>query len=324
MLDSLLLAMDNVDIYYIYSNQCLNSIKFLGDKAFIIWDMHYWEIFYNYLLQVENCKMNRKNMTQGIIGVISDYLGEKYNKFYEISAFLKSIQSTYGIPIELSLDHCVSIKGKINICKMFSFYHEIGHLEYAKNNSDRILASKELVLELFDSLSRSDFEGLGIWSDLGWKTVGEIRNHKNDLVLEEITSDIFAIILVAEYYKSTQERSGFQLSCDIIVAIEYITTFQNLFNIINRAWDAHIAEMKYNLPVRRHKPDNTVNELEIARNGLGNLIITIVIENMFRLDKRQCSLLWKYRDENHVDNEDVISCLADEEFICIAIEEALK
>lgn len=67
-----------------------------------------------------------------------------------------------------------------------------------------------------------------------------------------------------------------------------------------------------------------LHELELARNGLGNLIITIVIENMFRLDKRQCSLLWKYRDENHVDNEDVISCLADEEFICIAIEEALK
>lgn len=314
----------DVDIYYIYSNQYLNSVKFIEDKAFIIWDFSYWDIFKHYLLQVENCKKNGKNIIQGIIGVMSDYLGEKYIKYPPISIFLKSIQATYGIPLELPEEYLISIAGKVNICKIFSLFHEIGHLEYVKISSNRIAACKELVLDLFNALSQEDFEDLGIWSDLSWKTVDEIRRHKKDSILEEITVDVFGIMLVADYYKNNIKRSNFQLSCDIVVAIEYLTTFQNLFNVVNKAWDAHFAEIKYNLPLRKHEIDNAVNEIEVARNGVGNLILVIVIKCMFHLNERQSQLLWKYRDENHIDNREVISCLADEDFICTAIEEAIK
>lgn len=324
VLDSLVFKIDNVDIFYLHSKQCLNSIKFLKDKAFIIWDAHYWEVFYNYLLQVENCKRNEKNIIQGIIGVITGFLGDKYSNNQDVSAFLKSIQSIYGTSIKLHQDIFISVKGRINICKLFSFYHEIGHMEYVKNNNDTIVACKELVLDLFSSLSKETFDGLEIWSDLGWDVVNEVRNHKRDLLLEEITSDVYAVMLVADFYKKFPKINKFKLACDIIIAIEYLTSFQNLFNIINRAWDAHFAEIKYNVPVRRHEIDNFINEVEIVRNGIGNLILAIVIQKIFYLDKCQCDLLWKHRDDNHVDNLEIISCLADDEFICTAIKEALK
>ncbi|MFG6395591.1 MAG: hypothetical protein K1W24_15660 [Lachnospiraceae bacterium] len=51
-------------------------------------------------------------------------------------------------------------------------------------------------------------------------------------------------------------------------------------------------------------------------------MLVFVVKKIFHLDNGHCNLLLEYIDKNHIDNEGVISCLADDEFIYTAVEEA--
>lgn len=324
ILDMILEKMDCIDIYYIYSNKASNSIMFLKNNAIIIWDMNFWECFEKYLMQVENCKRFNKNITQGIICVISEFLSSKYKSIPEISSFLIQIPNEFGIEIDFPQKYYDKVYSISQICKLFSFFHEVGHLEHYRKNSDRIKACQEIVLNLINAVDEEDFLSLGEWSELGWKSVCLIREKKGNQILEELACDVFAVMNMINYFKALSNANDFQLACECVVAVEYISTFQNMFNAINQAWDSHYIEMKYGFPVRKKDVNHYVNELAMARNGLCSLILVIVIYNMLNIAKCDREKIWEYRDKNHIDNEDVISCLADDDFVCQAIEDAFR
>lgn len=323
-IDKIIKDMEHINIYYIYSNKASNSIKFWGEDAVIIWDLNYWKLFQKYLLQVENCKRFNKNLIQGIIGIISEFISDKYKSIPEISMFVKQISDIYGVKIQVSYDDCINLQDVVEKGKLFSLFHEIGHLEYHKQNNELVKVCEELVRDMFCSIVNKDLSSLGEWAVLGRKSVLHIKYNKNEELLEEITADTFAVMNMVNYFKNSDNKSNFQLACECAIAIEYLSAFQVMFNAVNEAWDVHYPEMKLRFPVRKHKIDSYINELAVARDGLCGQLLVIIIQRMFYLDKNECKRLWDCIDDNHVDNSDIISCLADDEFICTAIEDAFS
>lgn len=327
ILDIILNRMDYIDIYYICSNKASNSIKFFGTNAVIVWDMKYWQCFKAYLIQVENCKQLNENIVQGIICEISAFLSEKYKNIYNISSFLEQIKSKFGVALQLSQEHYKKIYNIIFISKLFSFFHEIGHLEHYKKNSIEIKNYQTLVLTLFNAIKNNEFTFLGVWADLGRQTISHITTRKEEVdkdILEELVSDIYSMVHTVKLYKKLININEFQVICDCMVAEEYISTFQNMFSAVNKAWDAHYVEMKFRTTIRKQNANQYINKLAIVRNGIGSLILVFIVQQVFQLDEEQCNLLLEYTDKNHVDNTDVIACLADDEFICTMIEEAFQ
>lgn len=325
ILDKILKNLENLDIYYIFSNKASNNIRFFGEDAVIIWDMKYWQYFEEYLMQVYNCrKLNISNI-QGIICVISGFLSEKYKNINNISLFLGQIKSTFQVKLKYSQEYYKEVYNIMYISKLFSFFHEVGHLEYYKKNNIEIKACQELALTLFNAIKDNKLNYLGAWAELGQQTISSILFKKSEVekaMLEELIADMYAIINTVKLYKKLRNTNEFQAICNCMIGEEYISTFQNMFTAINKAWDAHYVEMKFGLPVKTRAADTYINELAIIRNGIGSLMLVFVVKKIFHLDNVHCNLLLEYIDKNHIDNEGVISCLADDEFICTAVEEA--
>lgn len=322
ILDMILDKTESVDIYYIYSNTYSNSIRFFSENAIVIWDMNFWKCFEDYLMQAENCKRLNMNITQGIIAVISQALSHRYENIPEISSFLLQIPREFGIELQSIDKYYDKMHNIVQIGKLFSLFHEFGHMEYRKRNSDKIAVCEELVVDLIGALDKKDFLPLGEWANLGWKSACLVKEKKNAHILEELACDVFSAMNLVDYYKVDSNKGGFRLACECVIAVEYLSTFQNMFNAVNQAWDSHYTEMRFRLAVREKEVDSYINDLAMARYGLCGLILVIVICNMLNVDRRDREKLWGYRDNNHIDNEDVIACLADEDFIREAIEDA--
>lgn len=321
-IDVILKAQNQIDIFYIYSTQGLNAIRFLSTGSVVIWDFHYWDVFERYLIEIENCKYNNTNLKQCIIYTFTEFLSEKYIRISKICAFLKQVKEEFCEPILLPPEKYEKIDNIVSICKVFSFFHELGHLEYRNDNSDRILACKEMTLSFLSALNKEDLTDLEYWADLSWNTILAIKNGELESVLEELIADVFGIISTVDYFISNDYGDHFKLACNIAVAIEYLTTFQNVFNVVTKSWDSHYAEMKYGLYPKPKSSDSYVNKLEVTRNGIGNIILVVVINSMLHLNIEEREKLWVCRDENHVDTEQAIEYLSDDEYICTTIQEA--
>lgn len=324
-LDQILNNMDNVDIYYICSDKALNSIKFFGENAVIVWDIKYWHYFEEYLMQIHNCRQFSKNIVQGISCVVSGYLSEKYKNIRDISCFLGQIRTVFGIELQSPQEYSKKVYDIIYISKLFSFFHEIGHLEYHKGDNAEIESCQEIVGMLFSAIKNKKLSYLGEWADLGREISLRILANKGfveETILEELIADIYAIIKTVKLYKKITGANEFQTISECMIAEEYISTFQNMFSAINNAWDAHYVEMKFGFPIRKRNINTYINELAVVRNGIGNLMLVFVVQKVFCLNKKQCDFLLERIDENYIDNKDIIECFANEEFICAAIEEA--
>jgi len=322
IIDSIVKKIEHVDVFYIRSENPANSVKFLDNDVIIVWDENYWDIFARYIKCVENCRLTRENVTQGVIVEMADFLGSKYSFCKEIEHFLKQIPEQFSIGAQNKEDNSV-IQLYIQIAQLFSLFHELAHIESYKGNSSQILACRELVLDMFSSLNEEAFTPLGHWGELG-KKVAALDCEMSEDIFEEVVSDVFAIFQTIDFLNVCYHVSEWKLACYCTMAVDHLLTFQNMFNAISSAWDSHFAEIMFRLPVRIHEIDTYVNDLAMARCGLGSLILVIVIYSKQGLSKEQINNLWEYRDIYHVDNTGVIACLADEEFICTAIEEAFS
>ena len=178
ILDEIINKIQHIDIYYIFSNKASSCIKFYDNDAVIIWDMEFWQCFHRYLIQVEHCLHTDDNIIQGIICVMAQFLCEKFNSILQISSFLQQIYEVFRIHVQDFGKYRDDIFIIEEFSKLFCFYHEIGHLEYHKGNSDKIAACRELVLDMFYSLKESDFRSLGEWADLGWHSVCRVKQEK--------------------------------------------------------------------------------------------------------------------------------------------------
>lgn len=323
LLEDILKDVSDVDIFYIYSPQAINCVKPYNESSIIVWDVHYWDFYKDYLFQAENCRINKYNQFQGIVNVYLKYLSEKYCSLRKISNFLLDASNRFPIPMEITKKQISELSIYLNIAEVFSLYHELGHLKYKKSD-DIILQYKDSVMDLFSALSDDDFAPLNEWSDLGKTTTSLLVNSNVDNILEEIVADVYAAIELAKYFLPVFNNDPFFTAQKCLIAIEHISTFQNMFNAVNEAWNGHYIQMKYHSDFVPRTVNPYFNELAMARNALGSLVICVILMKSMGLTEEQKNKIWSQRDELHIEIEDVINYLTDDEFITTLIDEALS
>lgn len=152
--------------------------------------------------------------------------------------------------------------------------------------------------------------------------VQEILEGKYEEILEGLMADAYAAGKIAVYLKDIFGYLDFALICEAAASIGYLSGFQNLFNVITRSWDGHYPEIRFELALRPREHDPYINELEVVRNGLGQIITVTLLLSHFELRNRQRHEIWRYHDKEHVKTSAVMDCLSSEEFICTTIQEA--
>ena len=324
ILNSILKRFKDVDIYYISSSNAKNSVKFFDKTAVIVWDIQYWDIYKKYVQHAENCRRKNKDATPEIIITMAEYLGGKYSFCGPLSHFLKQIPKRFTIDEDHSATNDAHIELYVQIGKVFSLFHELAHIGTRDGNSEMILSCQELVLDMVGKLKKDDFNGLGYWAEFASISAEKLCMNASEDVIEEVVADVFAMIQTVRYFSSSYSVDKLLLADCCVIAVEYLSTFQNMFNAISHAWDCHYAEIAFGLPVREHEIDTYINELSISRYGLGALILVVIVHSMLKLDTDQRKALWEKRDLYHVNIQSIVDCLADNDFICTAIEEAFK
>ena len=67
-----------------------------------------------------------------------------------------------------------------------------------------------------------------------------------------------------------------------------------------------------------------INELEIVRNNLGNIISITLFLSYFDLNKNIKKEIWELYDSVHVDNSQVINIMTSDNFISTLIKESMQ
>ena len=322
-LESILRNIKNMDIYYINSWKARNSIKILKDVAVIIWDMTFWRYFENFLAQVYLCKIGNKNLTQEIICFMTSFLSDKYQDINKLSSFLAQINNQFGTGVQHQQEHDDQQERIIFLSKIFALYHEIGHLEQRKNNSE-IKMYHDMLMDMFGVINNNALTYLKDWEKLAKNATSDIieEKGKGKAILEEIVSDVYAIIHTIRLYKKLLKIDHLQAINECMQSYEYISGFQHMFTTINSAWENHNIEIKFGVPLRCHEFNNYVNQLEITRNEIGGHVILLILRNIYNLNKIDLLQIVNDMDMCYINNTSVINCLANEHFICTAIDEA--
>lgn len=320
VIDRILENFKHVDIFYIRSKNPANCVKFLDDDAVIVWDIYYWEIFAKYLTCVINCRAAGLNVTQGVIAEMADFLGSKYSFCRDVARFLKQIPENFSVETQ-NPGNPGAVQLYTEVAQLFSLFHEMAHIESRRGGNSQILSCRQLVLDMFGALKEEAFAHLGHWAELG-KRVAKWDCEMPENIFEEVVSDVFAAIQTLDFLNAGDLINEWKSASCCTAAIDHLFTFQTMFNAVNTAWDRHLPEIMFRLPVRTHEINPYINELAMARYSLGFSLLVTAICSKQRLSKEQRHNLWELRDTGHVDNTGVLACLADEEFICTAIEEA--
>lgn len=325
-LELILNRIEKIDIFYIESWKAKNSIKLLdGNIAIIVWDINFWKYYEEYLIQVDICKSYNKNITQGVISFMFSFLSKKYDDIYELSSFFKQINTEYSIHGQLKRESHKYINDIVFLSKIFALYHEIGHFKQMENNNE-IIPYKNLVLDLFDPIKDSHLSYLKEWEYLVKETVSDIVTGKKNgkYILEEIIADLYAIVQTIKFYQEIFKEEKFQIIVNCLQSYEYISGFQHMFSTISSAWENHNFEIKFGLPLKQHSHDNYVNQLAISRNEIGGHIILFLLKTIYHLNEVDMTKILDDLDKCYVNQTDIINCLANEQFICTAIQEALN
>lgn len=210
---------------------------------------------------------------------------------------------------------------RIFIAKIFSIFHEIAHIRIAQKDT-AALRTKDIIFHMFSHVKKEHFVSLDKWADFYFHMVQEILAGKYEEILEELMSEVYAVGKIAVYLKEIFGYVDFALICELVASMGYLSGFQNLFNVVTRSWDSHYTEIRFGLDSRPREIDPYINELETVRNGLGEIMTVTLLLSRFELSNQQRSDAWRYHDEEHVKISAALDCLASEEFICIAIQEA--
>src|SRR5699024_9954636 len=129
-------------------------------------------------------------------------------------------------------------------------------------------------------------------------------------IMEELIADIFAVGKLAVYLKELiGGEFGITTIKEAVTSICSLSCYQNLFNIINKVWDSYYIEIRFGLKTRKKEIKNNINELEIVRNNLGNIISITLFLSYFDLNKNIKKEIWELYDSVHVDNSQVINIM---------------
>ena len=91
-----------------------------------------------------------------------------------------------------------------------------------------------------------------------------------------------------------------------------------------RFWDSYYTEIRFGLKPRKKEIKNNINELEIVRNNLGNIISITLFLSYFDLNKNIKKEIWELYDSVHVDNSQVINIMTSDNFISTLIKESMQ
>lgn len=322
LLDKIINNFDFLDICYVYSSVASNSVYFQDDnKATIIWDDYYWECYRTYLHAAISYQSDTPARTQNVIGEMARFISNKYHSILTISSFVQQIYDQFRMP-----DKCTPLQEEfidilIKIGKVFSLFHEIGHIYYKMKRFETTM-KKDYVIKMFSALDEGAFDSIDKWSKFSWNSVTKILAGNKEDILEEIVCDAYSSEEIVHIIYSIENLTPFNSAKAIVIATENLLNFQSMFNAICAAWNHHYAELKYGLSLKSYKPDDEINELAILRNQLGVMINTSLVCRLFSLSKEERENVWIDQEAYHIDNERVVQCFADDDFIRQTIEDS--
>lgn len=311
----------HISLCSVYSTQARIAVRIDNGEHTIIWDECYWKYYRKYLMAAETARKYKMAVTQAVTAVIAEHLSERFSAFKDLREFLEKIALQFGIAPNLTEEETNKMELRIFLAKIFSVFHEMAHIRIAQKDTSA-LNTKNIIFRMLSNLEKEHFESLGEWAELHFHMVQDILEGKYEEILEELMADAYAAGKIAVYLKDIFGYLNFALICEAVASIGCLSGFQNLFNVITRTWDGHYTEIRFGLDPRPRENDPYINELEVVRNGLGQIITVTLLLSRFELSNRQRQEIWRYHDKEHVKTSAVMDCLSSEEFICTAIHEA--
>ena len=323
LLDTIIHSFEFLDVIYTTSPSASNCIFFYDDRATIIWDIHFWKCYHAYLYACTSYKFDVEKRTQSIIAEMSRFISRKYSSISSIKSFTQQLYDRFCLPIDCAPMQVEFISVIIKIGKLFSLFHEIGHIYY-KQNRPEMTQKKNYILNMLSAIDKDDLDASDPWTSFIWNSINQIVAGQREDILEEIVCDTFSSEETAHVFYKLEDLSQVDSAKAIVIATENLLNFQSMFNSINTAWNNHYAELKYHLHLKSYKPDKEINELAILRNQLGAMINTSLICSLFSLKAEERNHVWSERDAYSVNNKQVINCLADDDFIRQAIADGIN
>lgn len=233
------------------------------------------------------------------------------------------INQEYGIKKKPDQKIQLITEERTTIAQIFSFFHEVGHVRlWQKTEAAEQL--KKIIRSMFSELKREHFDRLGQWAELSYIMAAEIVQGKHQSLMEELVADIYAAERLQTFLEHRKQLMGFRQICDVLVSVNTVLLFQNLFNVVVKAWEKHYTELRFGLTLKQHEVDQHVNEIETVRGGLGHILVSVVLMQNFGLNHEEREKAWNICGREHINNSEAMECLASESFICTAIREAME
>ena len=323
-IESLANELEHVNLITIYSIEARTVTLEYNNDFIIIWDECYWKYFKEYLTSQKYARKIKFDVSKVDLSVMAHFLSEKYIKFKNLSKFMYQVKIKYDICPNLEFNEIDATNKKLLIAKAFVFFHEVGHIRFAQKD-ESILVTKHIILKMLSEIKLDHFSKLENWADLAYSTVQELLQGLHQDIMEELIADIFAVGKLAVYLKELiGGEFGITTIKEAVTSICSLSCYQNLFNIINKVWDSYYTEIRFGLKPRKKEIKNNINELEIVRNNLGNIISITLFLSYFDLNKNIKKEIWELYDSVHVDNSQVINIMTSDNFICTLIKESMQ
>lgn len=200
------MSMNNIEIIELYSNKVFSEFIIYNDRYYIIWDNAYWELFFNYLVELSN----PLNAGISVARDINYFLALKFFDNIPISsvhAYMYKKSSIACVPVFNAkyANECGEI---YEIAKTYCFYHEFGHA-YKKIAPDQYAKEHASIKEkIIDSINIIINNKMKFPDALGDFDINKIEFKAiDDEFVDELTADMIA-------YQKTAEEFGQQKVAD--------------------------------------------------------------------------------------------------------------
>lgn len=229
-----LMNTNNIEIIELYSNKVFSEFITYNNRYYIIWDNAYWELFFNYLIELSN----PLNAGISVSRDINYFLALKFFDNIPLSsihAYMYKKSSISCVPV-FNAEYANECSEIYEIAKTYCFYHELGHAfkkisscQYAKEHTN----IKEKIIESINIIINNKIK---LPDTLGNFEINEIDIKAiDDVFIDELTADVIA-------YQKTAEEFGYQKVADTFYIlskfqcglIRSFTMHDLIYNLIQR------------------------------------------------------------------------------------------
>ena len=311
LFEAIIESIPDVEIQIMTINSKLAKHEFIkyDNKNYIIWDMNYWKIFEKYLFinyYLYNLQIRKTNPSSCLILTTSlflNFLANKFEHFTELSSSYSKdcLLLDYNLPeINEKNPFFQMIKRDLLIAKLYTLFHELGHLyfemnpEYANENKTAIKQGLGLLKDDIDFF-------LGEWSRFYPKLVKQdylimidkvLDNIAYSYFIEELAIDVTALINVIDFY-----NENYDIKIENYIPNILSTTF--LLGAFNINIDSFSKSIERYAPIFYMDEKNIHKRLENANkeNSISNA--KVFWRGSLKYGIERIQLLKKY---NYIDN----------------------